>query len=130
VDAGDAGATPFAVRVWLVTGPNTGAVGAAREDCAGATPFDVMLCVVTGPNTGAPGCVAGAPVAPCDVDAVATTSLPATTVVPAACEGCSFNTWPGWITYGGGMSFCAANVRTSMPCAKAMLYSVSPGATV
>src|SRR5690348_2403856 len=130
VDAGVAGATPLPVRVWVVTGPNTGAAGAAGEDCAGATPFDVKVCVVTGPNTGAAGCVAGAPATPCELGADAATGLPAATVAPAACDDCSFKTWPGWITYGGGMSFCAANVRTSMPCANAMLYSVSPGATV
>src|SRR5690242_9754555 len=107
--------------------------GPADADPAGATPLAVIVCVVTGPNTGAEGCGFGWVARGAVVVVVVTTVVPAATApVGAAVAEDAFNlsTCPGWIVYGDGRLLRAASWRTSMPCAKAMLYSVSPGATV
>src|SRR6185437_5924510 len=134
--AGCAAGGGTVVGAAAVAAGTTDAAGAATvdSDSVGATPFPVMDCVLTGPNTGAEGCVvAGACVTGRGgTVAGAGAVLPATAgpVASTADVGFNFNTCPGWITYGGGMLLSAASWRTSMPCAKATLYMVSPRATV
>jgi hypothetical protein len=87
-------------------GATMAAIGAAVDaDSAGATPFAVMVCVVTGPNTGSEGCVgAGCPYVG---DGAFVTVLVVAIVAPAVTapaggadgvvEGFSFKTCPGRI---------------------------------
>src|SRR5690348_3823884 len=85
-------------------GATVAVIGAVADaDSAGATPFALMVCVVTGPNTGCEGCVdAGCPGVGNGAFVIV---LVVTTVVPAATgpaggtdgvdDAFSFNTWPG-----------------------------------
>src|SRR5579875_2425599 len=77
-----------------------GAAAPAVEEAAGATPAAVTVCVITGPNTGAAsGCADVEGGGDCVVTVV--TFSPAKALagaVAGADSPPSFSIWPGWIT--------------------------------
>src|SRR5579875_3091171 len=99
VVCGCAGAAVVAAAA-TVEAETAGAAAPAVEEAAGATPAAVTVCVITGPNTGAAsGCADIEGGGDCVVTVV--TFSPAKALagaVAGADSPPSFSIWPGWIT--------------------------------